>query len=423
MATTILHNARQVLTCAGKGPKKGAYMRDIGMLLNASVVVEDGKIKEVGPAPNIKAKYQADIDKGDCEFIDMTGHVVLPGFVDPHTHCLFVGTREDEFEMRIEGKTYVDILLGGGGILNTVNKVRKADEEDLIEETLPRLARMLAHGTTTVEIKSGYGLDIENEMKMLNAIGQLESKQPVEVVPTFMGAHAIPPEYTKDVDAFTTHVVDEMMPKIAEKCTTKFCDIFTEKKVFPYEQTERVMKKAKELGFTPKIHADEIDPIGGVDLAVKYGAISAEHLIKTTDEGIDTLAKSDVIACLLPGTAYSLMHGVYARARTMIDKGVAVALATDCNPGSCYTESLQIVISIACTQMGMLAAEAITACTLNAAHAIGVADKVGSIEEGKQADIIAMAIPDYKYIPYHFGVNHVNFVMKKGEVVIGNNAS
>ena len=418
MTMSILHNAKQLLTCAGKGPKKGAYLRDIGLMLNASVAVEDGKIKEVGPAANIKAKYDQDIKDGKCQLIDMTGKVVMPGFVDPHTHCLFVGTREDEFEMRIEGKTYVDILLGGGGILNTVNKVRKADEEDLIEQTLPRLRRMLQHGTTTVEIKSGYGLDIENEIKMLSAIDKLEDYQPVEVVPTFMGAHAIPAEFTKDVDGFTKHVVDEMMPKIADRCKTKFCDIFTEKKVFPYEQTEMVMKRAVELGFTPKIHADEIDPIGGVDLAVKYGAISAEHLIKTTDDGIETLAKSDVIACLLPGTAYSLMHGVYARARTMIDKGVAVALATDCNPGSCYTESLQIVMSIACTQMGMLAAEAINACTYNAADAIGIADKVGSLEEGKQADIIAMAIPDYKYIPYHFGVNHVDFVMKKGEVVI-----
>ncbi len=419
MGTTILHNARQLITCASQEAKRGPYMRNIGLNLNASVVVKDGVIKEIGPATNIKAKYGQSIEDGSCTFIDMTGSVVLPGFVDPHTHALFVGTREDEFEMRIEGKAYVDILLGGGGILNTVKRVRRADKDELIEDSLKRLSRMLRYGTTTCEIKSGYGLDIENEVKMLNAIDELNNKQPMDVVPTFMGAHAIPPEFNKDVDSYTDHIVSEMLPAIARKNEPKFCDIFTEKKVFPFAQTERILKKAVELGFTPKVHADEIDPIGGVNLAVKYGAISAEHLIKTRDEGINTLADSNTIACLLPGTAFSLMHGEYAQARTMIDKNVAVALATDCNPGSCYTESMQIVITIACTQMAMTVAEAINACTINAAHAIGMEKKIGSIEVGKQADIIAMQIPDYKYIPYHFGINHVDFVMKKGEVVIG----
>jgi len=413
MATTILHNARQVATCAGKAPKRSAHLRDIGLLLNASIAVEDDVIKEIGPAANIKAKYpKADV-------IDMSGRVVTPGFVDPHTHALFVGTREDEFEMRIEGKTYVDILLGGGGILNTVNRVRKADLEDLVEETLPRLRRMLAHGTTTCEIKSGYGLDIENELKMLQAIDEVGRRQPVEIVSTFMGAHAIPPEFHKDLNGYTRYLVDEMLPAVRRRHDTAFCDVFCERKVFPLEQTRRILARAKELGFTPKIHADELDPIGGVDLAVEFGAISAEHLIKTAEHGIERLAGAATIACLLPGTAFSLMHGEYARARAMVDRGVAVALATDCNPGSCYCESLQMVMAIACTQMGLVAAEALNACTINAAHAIGRAERVGSLEVGKQADIVAMSIPDYKYIPYHFGVNHVDFVMKRGEVVVG----
>ena len=423
MAKTLLHNARQILTCAAQKAKRGAYLRDIGLLLNSSLLVEDGKIVDIGPASNIKAKYSKEVEDGNCSFLDMSGKVLLPGFVDSHTHALFVGTREDEFEMRIEGKTYVDILLGGGGILNTVNKIRKADEEELIEESIPRLQRMLRHGTTTVEIKSGYGLDIESEIKMLRAIEGLKGKQELDVVPTFMGAHAIPPEYNNDLDGFTKHIIDEMLPKVANECSAKFCDIFTEKKVFPYAQSDRILAAARDLGFKVKIHADEIETIGGVDLAIKHDAVSAEHLLKTSEEGIEKLAKSNVIACLLPGTAYSLMHKHYARAREMIDKGVAVALATDCNPGSCYTENLQLIISMACTQMGMLASEAINACTYNAACSLGISDRVGSLEKDKQADIIAMDIPDYKYIPYHFGVNHVSFVMKKGEVVVGSNAS
>ena len=252
---------------------------------------------------------------------------------------------------------------------------------------------------------------------MLEAIKELDTQTRVSIVPTFMGAHAVPEEFKGRTDEFADYIVNEMLPVIAEKKLSDFCDIFSEKKVFQCEPTRKILTKAVELGLTPKIHADEIDPIGALDIGIELGAISAEHLIETTDHGIDMLADSHTIACLLPGTAFSLMHGKYARARKMIDSGVAVAVATDCNPGSCYTESMQTVISIACTQMGMLPAEAINAATFNGACAIGKEKEIGSIEVGKKADIIAMSIPDYKYIPYHFGINHVDFVMKHGKVL------
>jgi len=423
MAKIVLDNAKQLLTCAGTAPKRGAYLRDLGLQMNASVVIEGNNIAEIGPAANIRAKYQERIDRGEYSHIDMSGKVVLPGLIDPHTHALFVGTREDEFEMRIEGKAYVDILVGGGGILNTVNRVRKASKEELVEETLPRLQRMLAHGTTTVEIKSGYGLDTETEIKMLDAIESLGEQQPLDIVPTFMGAHAIPPEFNRNVDGYTDYIVHEMLPAIAKLKTTEFCDIFCEHKVFPLPQTRRILQTAKNLGLRVKIHADEIEAIGGSDLAIDLEAVSAEHLLQTSDATIGKFATSSTIAVLLPGTAFSLMHGTYARAREMVDRGVAVALATDCNPGSCYTESMQMVLAIACTQMGLLSSEAINAATINAACALGRQDRVGSIEVGKQADIIAMSIPDYKYIPYHFGVNHVDFVLKRGNIVVGQPAN
>lgn len=423
MTKTILHNARQILTCAASKPKRAAYLKDLGIKLNSSIVIENGRIAEIGPSSNIKARYLDLITRKEVEFIDMTGSVILPGFVDPHTHALFTGTREDEFVMRIEGKTYVDILLGGGGILNTVSKVRNASIDELVEATIPRMSRMLEYGTTTCEIKSGYGLDIENEIKMLQAIEKLSKESKISIVPTFMGAHAVPHEFKKNPEDFTDYLVKEMLPAIAEKKLSKYCDIFSEKKVFPCEPTRKILEKAVELGFTPKIHADEIDPIGALDIGIELGAISAEHLIETTDHGIDLLADSETIACLLPGTAFSLMHGKYARARRMIDRGVAVAIATDCNPGSCYTESMQAVMTIACTQMGMVPSEAINASTINSAFAIGKNKEVGSLEIGKQADIIGMSIPDYNYIPYHFGVNHVNFVMKNGEILTGKSSA
>ncbi len=413
----FIRNARQLLTCAGKAPKRGIYLRDLKMLLDGAVAIEDGIITEVGPTSVLEQKLADKFSSMEWEIIDASDKVVLPGYVDPHTHALFVGSREDEFEKRIEGKTYMDILLGGGGILNTVNKVRKSTEDDLIRETIPRLDNMVKQGTTTCEIKSGYGLDTENELKMLRAIRRLQEYHPVEVASTFLGAHAIPPEYLKKRPEFTEYVLEEMLPRVAEEGLAEFCDVFCEEKVFPLEDTRRILEKAKALGMKLKIHADEIDAVGGSALAIELGAVSADHLLQTDDETIRKFAESDTIAVLLPGTAYSLMSESYARARKMIEEGTAIALATDCNPGSCYTESMPTIMSIACMRMKLLPSEAINAATINAACAIGRQDRIGSIEPGKQADIQICEIPDYKHLVYHFGVSHVRMVIKKGRII------
>jgi imidazolonepropionase len=338
--------------------------------------------------------------------------------VDPHTHALFVGSRQDEFEMRLEGKTYMDILLGGGGILNTVNLVARATEDDLIAETGRRLRRMMVHGTTTVEIKSGYGLDTANELKMLRSIRRLREVSPVDTVASFLGAHAIPMAYKGRTAEYVDLICNEMLPAVARDRLAEFCDVFCEEHVFSLKDSRRILEKARDLGLRPKIHADELKPLGGAQLACELGAQSADHLLTVTPTAIDRLSSCDTVGILLPGTAFSLMAGSYAPARGMIDKGVAVALATDCNPGSCYTESMQIVLSLACVMMRMTPAEALNAATINGAFAVGRADAVGSLEKGKQADLLVLDVPDYKYIPYHFGVNHVQTVIKRGEVVV-----
>lgn len=423
MARLVFHNVGQLVTCAGSAPKRGAYLKDLGLLLDGAVVVKDELIHEVGPSQDIMERYRDEIEDGRYRAIDVRGRTVCPGFVDPHTHALFVGSRQDEFEMRIEGKTYMDILLGGGGILNTVNKVRKASEDELVDETARRLDRMLALGTTTVEIKSGYGLDTETELKMLRAIARLKGRTAVEVVPTFMGAHAVPIQYKDDPERFVDLICDEMIPAVAKEGLAEFCDVFCEKGVFSIAQSRRILEKAREAGMKPRMHADEIVSLGGAQLAADLGAATADHLLAVDDEGIERLAASDTVACLLPGTAFALMHGHYAPARKMIARGVTVALSTDCNPGSCYCESMQLIIALACMQMKMSPAEALNAATLNAAFALGRADRIGSLEKGKQADLLVLDIPDYKTLPYHFGGNHVRLVVKKGEILVDRTAT
>lgn len=418
MARLIFHGIGQLVTCAGKAPKREAYLKDLGLLLDGAIVIRDDRIEDLGPSQDVLERYRDAVDDGTYQAIDVEGRLVCPGFVDPHTHALFVGSRQDEFEMRIEGKTYMDILLGGGGILNTVNRVRKATEDELVEETAARLDRMLALGTTTVEIKSGYGLDTESEIKMLRAIARLKDRTAVEVVPTFMGAHAVPAPFKDEPDRFVDLLCDEMIPAVAAEKLAEFCDVFCEKNVFSIEQTRRILERARSAGMKPRMHADEIVSLGGAQLAAELGAATADHLLAIDDEGIDALAASDTVACLLPGTAFALMHHHYAPARKMIARGVTVALSTDCNPGSCYCESMQLILALACLQMKMSPAEAFNAATLNAAHALGRADRIGSLEKGKQADLLVLDVPDYKYVPYHFGGNHVKTVVKKGEILI-----
>ena len=395
----LIRNASQLITLEG-GIRKENY--DLGIIENGALLIENGKIVEVGTTRELKGSAE--------EEIDASGKVVMPGFVDPHTHLVFSGTRENELYMKLQGKTYLEILKMGGGILRTVRATRNATKEELMNETRRRLDYMLSNGTTTAEAKSGYGLNFDTEKKILKVIGDI--KHPIELVPTFLGAHAVPPEFGNSGEYI--EYMKGIIPEISKYA--KFIDVFCEKGVFNCDESEEYLNEGKKYGMVPKIHADEIDDIGCSRVAVDVGAISADHLVKTDDESIEYLANSDVIAVFLPATPYMLLSQEYARARKFIEKGIPVALATDLNPNA-YTESMQMVISLAITQMRMLPEEAIAASTINAAAAIGMQDKIGSIERGKQADMIIMDAENYQQIGYHFGVNLVEKVVKKGRIV------
>lgn len=408
----IIKNAKQLLTLKGSPfPRVGKEMDDLGIIENGALAVEKDKILAVGKSYDICDNYEAD------EIIDTSGKVVMPGFVDPHTHPVFVHTRENEFEMRIKGKSYVEISQTGGGIRASINAVREASEDVLYDLASKRIAKMISTGTTTIEAKSGYGLSTESEIKMLKVINRLKREMPIDIIATFMGAHEFPTEYKDNREEYIRILIDEMMPKVQKMGLAEYCDIFTEEHVYSIEQSRRILKHAKQLGFKLRLHADEIKPIGGAKLAAEMGAVSADHLGAASDEGIRAMAEAGVIATLLPGTIFSLGMKGYARASNMIKNDVAVALATDYNPGSCNCDSMQFIITLACLQMRMTPAEAITAATINAAHAIERGDLLGSLEAGKQADILIMDMPNYQYLPYHFGSNNVESVIKKGSLI------
>jgi imidazolonepropionase len=352
------------------------------------------------------------------KLIDAYGKTVMPGYVDSHTHLVFAGSRENEFAMRIQGKSYQEIAGAGGGINATVTATRKASKQELKFLARKSLSRMLALGTTTVEAKSGYGLDLETELKMLEVIRELNEEGPTTVIPTFMGAHDIPPEFRQSPEAYVDLVVTRMIPDVAQRKLARFCDVFCETGVFSVEQSERILRAAQSAGLEPRVHADELSDLGGAAMAARIKARTADHLLHANDDGIRQMAGAGVIAVLLPGTAYFLHLGRYARARDMIATGVPLALATDFNPGSCMTESMPLILNMACTQMRMLPAEAITAATINAAWAIGEEDRVGSLEVGKQADVLILDAPGHDHLCYHFGVNLVETVVKNGKVVI-----
>ena len=349
---------------------------------------------------------------------DATGYLVTPGLVDPHTHVAYGGSREREFEMRLEGATYMDIMNAGGGIHATTRMTREATEDELVEQSKKRLDSFLQHGVTTVEGKSGYGLDLENELKQLRVMKRLQQEHPIDLVPTFMGAHAVPMEYKGREDEFVELIIHEMLPAVAQEKLAVFNDVFCEVGVFTPEQAERILEAGKQYGLTPKIHADEIEPYGGAELAAKVGAISAEHLLKASDAGIQAMAVAGTVACLLPATALYLREQA-AQGRKMIDEGVPVAISTDCNPGSSPTTSMPLVMNLACITMRLTPAEALTAATYNAAYAIQMEDKTGSLEIGKQGDVVLWDISNYQELQYLFGVNHVKAVWKKGEKVVG----
>jgi len=408
----LIHNIGELLTLAGpERPRTGAGMNDVGLLRGAAVAVQDGRVVETGSDADLMARYTPE------RTLDARGGVVMPGFVDPHTHPVFVHTRENEFEMRIQGRSYVEISQSGGGIRSSIRAVREASEDELCALAEGRIRRMIAQGTTTLEAKSGYGLTTQSELKMLRVIDRLRRELPIDIVSTFMGAHEYPEEYKNDHEAYLRILCDEMLPAVVEQNLAAYCDIFTEAHVFSIAESRRVLLRAKELGLRLRMHADEIEPIGGAQLAAEVGAISADHLGAADDEGIGAMSRAGVIATLLPGTIFSLGLPRYARAREMISAGVPVALATDYNPGSCNCDSMPFIISIACIHMKMTVAEAICAATVNAAWALEMGDRVGSLVPGKLADVQVFDMPSYRFLPYHIGSSHLRAVLKAGQVI------
>ncbi len=403
----LVINAKELLTLSGPVRARiGKEMSELEIINDGALVVDKGKIVDVGKTSQIKKQYRGE------KTIDAKGKVVMPGFVDSHTHLIFAGTREDELSMKLKGMSYIEILKAGGGILKTVRETRKASKKELFDLTKRRLDVMLMNGTTTIEIKSGYGLTTKDEIKLLEVINELKEKHTVDIVSTFLGAHAIPPEL--DADDYVDLIVNEMIPLITKKKLAKFCDVFCEKGVFSVEQSRRILTEGKKYGLKPKIHADEIVNTNGAELAAEVNAISAEHLLKSSEEGIRKLSKSKVIATLLPATSFHLDTN-YANARFMIENNVPVALATDFNPG-CLCSSMQFVLNLACYKLKMTPEEAITASTINSAYAINMGNEVGSLEVGKKADILIMDVPSYKLIPQCLGVNLVEKVIKDGTI-------
>jgi len=413
----LIHSASQLLTVAGT-PQYGQNLGNLGLITNGAVFVKEGNIIEVGPSSALLTAHPGE------HLLDAGGRVVMPGFVDPHTHLLWAGDRAAEFEMRLEGRTYLEILAAGGGILSTVHATRHASLDKLLDETRPRLHDMLVHGTTTAEGKSGYGLQIETELRMLQALVLLDAEGPLEIAPTFLGAHAIPPEFKDDPDGYTSHLCSEMLPKVHDWWTSHlptrplpFVDVFCETGAFSLKQSRRILEKAKSLGFPLKIHADEFDNLGGASLATGLGAISADHLVKTSQTDIAALAHSNTVAVALPCTPFGLAEREYTPARAILEAGGLLALATDLNPGTAWGGNMQFTIALACRYLRLTPAQAIVASTLNAAAAIQRADRIGSLEPGKQADILILNISDYRHLGYRFATNLVQTVIKRGTVV------
>ena len=413
----LIVNAEELVTLASDSqkPRIGKQMRELGIIRDGGLAIKDGRIIAVGKTAEVKNSFKAE------NMISANGKVVLPGFIDPHTHLVFAGSREEEFQMRVEGASYMEILGAGGGILKTVRETRKASVEKLGDSGVNTLDVMLEHGTTTAEAKSGYGLTTKDELKILEVVKRLNQLHCVDVASTFLGAHAIPLEFKGNPHDYVNLIVEDMIPKVAEKGLAEFCDVFCEKGVFSLEQSRRVLAAGKNHGLKPKVHADEMSMLGGAELAADIDAVSADHMLFSSVEGIKAMAGKGVVAVLLPAAAFSLMMGRYADARLMIDCGVPVALGTDFNP-SCMVENMQLIIAFACHFMKLTLAEAITAATINAAHAIGRAKDVGSLEVGKKADIVVLDVPNHKFLGYHFGVNLVDKVIKNGRVVVDKEA-
>ena len=409
----LISNLRQLVTVrsGGKSFKRGQEMRDIGVMENASVLIENGVITWIGNASDFTNTLEPDADT-----IDGSSYVALPGFVDSHTHTIFGGSRENEFALRSEGKTYQEIAAQGGGILSSVNATRNATKKELKKAGSKRLDAMMRHGTTSVEIKSGYGLSEDGEIKMLDAISELANEHFMTIRSTFLGAHALPPEFKERREEYIDLLCNRMMPHIAKRKIAQFCDVFCETGYFTVEESRRILEQAATHGLGLKLHSDEFNSLGGTQLAAELKAVSVDHLEHISDNAIAALQRGSTIAVLLPGVSFFLRNP-YAPARKLIDAGVPVAIASDFNPGSCMAFSMPLMMTIACTQMSLTPEEAITASTLNGAAAMGIADQVGSIEIGKRADIILYDIPNYRYLAYHFGSNLAAKIIKNGTIL------
>ena len=416
-ADLLLSNIGQLVTMAGglKGPKLGAGLGKVEPIQGAAVAIRDGEVVALGPEGQVRSGIQLEPDATE---IDLGGKLAMPGFVDPHTHAVFAGSREDEFVLRLGGATYSEILASGGGIMSTVIATRQASFDELLALGRERLLTMLAHGTTTVEVKTGYGLDTETELKLLKVAKELARQTPLQVAITFMGAHVVPSDYRERPDRYVDIVVEEMIPAVAQEGGAKFCDVFCEAGVFTPEQSRRILEAGLRHGMIPRLHADELEASGGSQLAAALGAVSADHLVHVPVEGIAALAENGVVAVLLPGTTFSLPSSRYAPARDLIAAGVPVALATDYNPGTCPTPSMQMVMALACRQMRMTPAEALAAATVNAAHSLQMGGAVGSLAVGMRADLAVFDVPSYDFIPWHFGTNLVDKVFAGGALVV-----
>lgn len=413
----FIRNASQLVTLQGssKAPLVKGAMSELGIIENGSVWIEDGVIQAVGKDEELVKKFASRMH--EAEVVDASGKLVTPGLVDPHTHLVFAGSRENEFNMRLQGATYMEIMNAGGGIHATTRRTQSATHDELFQESYERLNQFLRHGVTTVEAKSGYGMEWDTELKQLEVAKQLNEQHVVDVVATFMGAHAVPKEYKQDPDEFVRLLVEEMIPTVAELGLAEFNDVFCEHGVFTPEQSRIILEAGKRYGLIPKIHADEIEPYEGAELAAEVGAISADHLLRASEKGMKAMAEKGVVGVLLPGTAYFLM-AESANGRKMIDLGVPVALSTDCNPGSSPTVSLPFIMNLGCLKMGMTPAEVITAATINAAHAINRGSEIGSLEVGKKGDITVFNVGNYMKLQYSYGVNHTDTVVKNGRVVV-----
>jgi imidazolonepropionase len=424
----IIHSAAQVITLAGDAPKRGAAQGNLAIIRDGAVAVSGERIIAVGDTLDLLALADAHTHK-----IDARGKIVLPGFVDAHTHVVFAGNRTDEFEMRLQGATYLDIQKAGGGIMSTVRATRSASLDDLVVQSRARLDAMLAHGTTTVEVKTGYGLETATELKMLDAIAALDAEHAIDLVPTLLGAHVVPTEFTGREDEYVELVVEEMLPKVRDwrlqirdasrnlqsPISNLYCDVFCDDGAFTLTQTRKILTRAKELGLGLRVHADEFANLGAATLAAELGAASADHLVATPREEMRAMANANVVAVLLPGTTFGLGQTRFADGRAFIAENVPVALGSDINPGTCWCESMPFIIALACRYEKLTPAEAIVAATINAAASLGIADRVGSLTPGKLADILIADVPDYRHLAYRFGANPIETVIKRGRMADG----